>query len=116
MSNGYPTLRRERFVERIINLAPIPINLYEDSTGRIFHFDFCKAPTVDFEKNEADKSDTRSKIYAVDQDLLNYFQKEGYPLEDVAVISEISKGRHGKDITRLVLARNREIVVRLRVN
>ena len=113
MSNNYPRPREERFVERIINLAPISINLYEDNTGRIFHFDFCKAPTVDFEKNEADKSDTRSKIYAVDQNLLEYFQKEGYPLENVAVIS---KGRHDKDIARLVLAQDNNVAIRLRVN
>ena len=68
--------KNERTVERVVNLALFPINLYEDNTGRIFHYDFCKAPTVVFEETEADKTDQRPKIYVVDDELLEHFKKE----------------------------------------
>ncbi|MBQ3318632.1 hypothetical protein IJG76_01290 [Candidatus Saccharibacteria bacterium] len=108
--------KNERTVERVVNLALFPINLYEDNTGRIFHYDFCKAPTVVFEETEADKTDQRPKIYVVDDELLEHFKKEGYPLENVAVVKEQSTGRNNKTITRLVLATDPDISVRLRVN
>ena len=108
--------RKEKFVERIINLTLSPINVYEDSSGRIFHYDFCKAPVVVFEEAENDKTDLRSKIYVVDQDLLTYFQEWGYPLDDVAIVESKSPGRHGKEISRLSLVTDPDVYVRLRVS
>lgn len=104
--------RNIRLARRVYNLTDDVINLYEEHTGKIEklwpHNGFLPDMPADQDEYWA-----HQVYYVVSKEKIRMLKKAGRKLDDVAIVSYQSPGRHEKMISYLVWARDMTIAIRL---